>query len=141
VGVPAASGLQLHAIAEAEADVESLGVPGAEVHAAGVQRHARRAKRIYEGRRDALAEALRRDLGGVLSFTLPAGGMALWARVDPSVDPDAWADRALAKGVAFYPGRRFSFDGRRRPFVRLGFAALDEEELGEAVKRMAAALG
>src|SRR5262249_52263241 len=98
-------------------------------------------RRIYQGRRDALAEALGRELGGVLSFAPPSGGMALWARVDPTVDPDAWAEQALSKGVAFYPGRRFAFGGRKRPLVRLGFAALDEAELGEAVKRMAAALG
>jgi GntR family transcriptional regulator/MocR family aminotransferase len=105
-----------------------------------VQRHARRARRIYEGRRDALAEAIREHLGDTLSFELPSGGMALWARVDAEVDPDAWSERALAKKVAFYPGRRFAFDGRKRPFVRLGFAALDDDELREAVKRMAAAL-
>jgi GntR family transcriptional regulator / MocR family aminotransferase len=66
--------------------------------------------------------------------------MALWARTAPGIDVDAWAERALAGGVAFYPGRRFAFDGRRRPFVRLGFAAIDERELREAVRRMAAAL-
>ncbi len=106
-----------------------------------VQRHARRVRRVYQARRGVLAEALGRRLGSVLSFPLPAGGMALWARVDEAVDVDAWAERALEKGVAFFPGRRFAFDGRRRPFVRLGFAALGEEELEEAVRRMAAALG
>jgi GntR family transcriptional regulator / MocR family aminotransferase len=105
-----------------------------------VQRHARRARRAYEARRDALAETLRARLGDVLDFDLPAGGMALWARAAPGLDVDAWAERALAAGVAFYPGRRFAFDGRRRPFVRLGFAALDERDLREAVRRMAAAL-
>jgi len=105
-----------------------------------VQRHARRARRIYAARRDALSEALGKHLGGVLAFAPPVGGMALWARVDDAVDVDAWAARALARGVAFYPGRRFAFDGRRRPFVRLGFAALTEKELAEAVKGMAAAL-
>src|SRR4029077_19330953 len=105
-----------------------------------VQRHARRVRRIYQARRDALAEALREKLGEALSFEVPAGGMALWARVAEGIDVDAWSERALSKGVGFYPGRRFAFDGRKRPFVRLGFAALDEKELAEAVKRMAAAL-
>ena len=66
--------------------------------------------------------------------------MALWARVDPRLDVDAWAERALAKGVAIYPGRRFAFDGRSRPYVRLGFASLNERELREAVRRMASAM-
>ena len=46
-----------------------------------VQRHVRRVRRIYRDRRDALADALRRDLGGHVSFDVPAGGVAFWARV------------------------------------------------------------
>jgi GntR family transcriptional regulator / MocR family aminotransferase len=105
-----------------------------------VQRHARRVRRIYEARRDALAGALAETLGSALSFERPAGGMALWARVAAGIDTETWSDRSLAKGAAFATGRRFAFDGRRHPFVRLGFACLDEREIAEAVRRMAAAL-
>jgi GntR family transcriptional regulator/MocR family aminotransferase len=104
-----------------------------------LQRHARRMRRVYQGRRDALAEALRRRLGGALAFDLPAGGMALWARAD-GIDVDAWATRARARGVAFHPARSFAFDGRSRPAMRLGFAAWSEAELTEAVRRLATAL-
>ena len=71
----------------------------------------------------------------------PPGGMALWTRVRHDVDVDAWAARALEQGVLFLPGRRFTFDGRRIPFARFGFAALDERELAEAVRRIVKALG
>jgi GntR family transcriptional regulator/MocR family aminotransferase len=105
-----------------------------------VARHARRARRIYAARRDLLVERLRTHLGTALEFSLPPGGIALWARVAPSIDADAWAARALAHGVGFYSARRFALDGRPRPFIRLGFASLDERELREAVRRLAAAL-
>lgn len=105
-----------------------------------VQRHARRARRVYLARREVLVEALGQRLGDALTFERPAGGMALWARAAAGIDVDAWADRALARKVVFSTARRFTFDGRRRSFVRLGFAALDEKELREAVRRMAAAL-
>jgi GntR family transcriptional regulator/MocR family aminotransferase len=105
-----------------------------------VQRHARRVGRIYRARRDALAEAIEERLGGVASFDRPAGGMALWLRLDPAIDVDAWSARALAGGVSFQVGRRFAFDGRARPNLRIGFAACDEREIREAVRRMAAAL-
>lgn len=105
-----------------------------------VQRHVRRVKRIYRERRDVLVEALHAKLEGVVSIEPPAGGMAVWIRVDPAVDVDAWAVRALRAGVSFAPARGFSFDGRSRPFARLGFAALDPRELREAVKRMAGAV-
>ena len=67
--------------------------------------------------------------------------LALWARVAPEHDADAWAARAGEHGVAFATAKRFAFDARRRPFIRLGFAALNERELREAVRRMVAALG
>jgi GntR family transcriptional regulator/MocR family aminotransferase len=104
-----------------------------------VQRHARRARRIYAARRALLLERLRVELGAAVEVTPPLGGIALWARVQPELDADAWAERALAHGVEIYPARRYAFDGRARPFLRLGFAALDERELREAVRRLAAA--
>jgi DNA-binding transcriptional MocR family regulator len=43
-------------------------------------------------------------------------------------------------GVSWYTGRRYAFDGRPAPFARFSFAWLNERELPEAVKRMAAAV-
>ncbi|GAC1555596.1 MAG: hypothetical protein NVS2B9_19450 [Myxococcales bacterium] len=70
---------------------------------------------------------------------VPDGGLALWARVDPSLDVDAWAEAARAEGVRFQPGQSFAFGGGSLPFARFGFAGLDEAQQGEAVKRLARA--
>jgi GntR family transcriptional regulator/MocR family aminotransferase len=105
-----------------------------------VQRHARRARAAYAERRDVLAEALERALGDAVSFTRPVGGTALWTRVAPHVDVEAWAMRARKAGVDFQTGRSFTFDGRARPFARFGFAALGPEELRCAVARLQKAL-
>ena len=104
-----------------------------------VQRCARRARRIYHGRRDLLGEQLQRRMGDLLSFKLPVGSMAIWAKVAPQLDVERWAEAALERKVAIRPARYFAFDARPRPFVRLGFAALDERELTEAVKLLAQA--
>jgi GntR family transcriptional regulator / MocR family aminotransferase len=105
-----------------------------------LQRHVRRMRRIYQARRDALVALLRARLGAALRFDVPAGGMALWAHAAGGIDVDAWAARALERGVLLNPGARFAFDGKPRPSLRLGFAALDEAELEEGVRRMALAL-
>jgi GntR family transcriptional regulator/MocR family aminotransferase len=105
-----------------------------------LQRHTSRARRVYLARRDTLAAALAEHLGDALSFTLPAGGIALWARAAAGIDVDAWAARARDAGVGFRTAREFTFDGHRAPFMRLGFASLDENELREAVQRMVGAL-
>jgi len=105
-----------------------------------LQRHVARARRVYAARRDILANALRRTLGDDVEFTVPSGGMALWARFRASgADVDAWARRCVEHGVSWYPGRRYAFDGGSKPYARFSFAALDERELPEAVKRMARA--
>jgi GntR family transcriptional regulator/MocR family aminotransferase len=105
-----------------------------------VQRHARRARAAYAERRGVLADALGRALGEVVSFALPPGGTALWARVDARVDVERWLERARRAGVDFQTGRSFTFDGRSRPFARFGFACLEPEELRRAVARLKAAL-
>jgi len=105
-----------------------------------LQRHVRRARRIYQGRRDFLARELRKELGEALSFNTPAGGMAIWAKVAPDIDADAWAERALAHELVVHTAKRFAFDGWSQPFIRLNFAAFDENELGGAVKAFKRAL-
>jgi GntR family transcriptional regulator/MocR family aminotransferase len=104
-----------------------------------IQRSVWRSRRAYAARQDAMAEALRKELGGALEFELPPGGMALWCRVAPGTDPELWAERASRAGVAVQHGRQFAFDGRVRPYLRIGFARHDEREITEAVRRLAAA--
>ena len=104
-----------------------------------IERHARRMRRVYAQRRTTFIDLLRRHLGGVLDFEPPAGGMAVWVHA-PGVDVDAWAARAEAAGVMVQTAKRFGFDGRRRPFLRLGFAGEDERRLRLGVERLARSL-
>ena len=112
-----------------------------------VARHARRMRRIYHARRDAMVASLSRHLGSALSFDIPAGGMALWAEASPEIDTRAWLERAPRHGVAFTLGTSYVArdlargDVRKyRRFLRLGFARYDERELDTAAQRMARAL-
>ncbi|HYQ04175.1 MAG TPA: PLP-dependent aminotransferase family protein [Polyangiaceae bacterium] len=112
-----------------------------------VARHARRMRRIYHARRDALVASLRRHLGSALDFEVPAGGMALWAEASPEIDTRAWLARAPSHGVAFTLGSSYIAPDLSRSkarhyqqFLRLGFARYDERELETAVLRMARAL-
>lgn len=105
-----------------------------------VARHIRRTRRVYAARRDRFADLLRRELGDVLSFRLPTGGTAIWAEVAPRVAVEPWAERALREGVSLQVARRFGFDGRARPFLRLGFAQHEAAEAREAVRRLQRAL-
>lgn len=106
-----------------------------------IQRHIRRAKRLYAERRADLAALLTSAFAGVLSFKLPNGGTAIWARVvDRDVSPEAWATAAFERGLVLQPAKQFAFDGKPRPYLRLGFAQHDAREAKEAVRRMKIAL-
>ncbi|HMF95783.1 MAG TPA: PLP-dependent aminotransferase family protein [Vicinamibacterales bacterium] len=104
-----------------------------------LQRHVARVRREYANRREVLATSLHRTFGDGVEFTLAPGGMALWVRLRMPVDVEAWARRSVQHGVAWYTGRRYAFDGQTTPFARFSFAWLNERELPEAVRRMAAA--
>jgi GntR family transcriptional regulator/MocR family aminotransferase len=104
-----------------------------------VQRHVRRMRRTYAARRDALAAALARHLGGALSFRVPDGGMAIWARVADELDAEAWASAAAVEGVLVRGARMYDFYERPQNFFRLGFSFHDEAELDEAARRLARA--
>ena len=104
-----------------------------------VQRHIGRVRRIYANRRAALLDAVGRHLPDAFEIVLPRGGMALWARAAAGDDTDAWAERALPRGVAVSPASRYWLGRGREHGFRLGFAALDEGEIELAVRRLAAA--
>lgn len=103
--------------------------------------HLWRTRRIMRARRDALAQALERALADTLEFQTPPGGLSLWASIrDRQLDATAWAERALARGVAVTPGRCYEFRGRALGKLRIGFARHDEDELRRAVRKLRAAL-
>jgi GntR family transcriptional regulator / MocR family aminotransferase len=111
------------------------------MHSGELERHTRRMRRLYQARRNTLADALQHHLPA-LRFTRPSGGMAIWAHT-PGIDADAWGQRALHEGVSFQVASHFAC-GRVPPaglaFVRLGFAACTEPQLQQAVLGMKKAL-
>ncbi|HEY7514351.1 MAG TPA: PLP-dependent aminotransferase family protein, partial [Vicinamibacteria bacterium] len=129
----------IRSLLDIQGDLPTEAAIAALIEEGELQRHVARARRVYAARREILATSLRKTFGDGVEFTPAGGGMALWVRLRMSVDVEAWARRSVARGVSWYTGRRYAFDGRPRPFARFSFAWLDERELPEAVRRMAAA--
>jgi len=107
-------------------------------------RHARKARRIYEQRRDLLCAEIAARLDGAVAFDKPAGGLALWLRVNPDIDAAAWAAEAERSGLILTHGRQLQLEPgpKGSPAAnafRIGFASLDETELVRAVDRLKAA--
>ncbi|WP_019646131.1 MocR-like pyridoxine biosynthesis transcription factor PdxR [Novispirillum itersonii] len=104
-------------------------------------RHTRKARRIYQARRDHMTAALTAALGHALQIHSPAGGLALWATITDGSDADRWATAAARLGLAVRPGSSFAvIPGTPSPQAfRIGFAALTEAEAGQAVALLAQA--
>jgi GntR family transcriptional regulator/MocR family aminotransferase len=94
----------------------------------------------YQERRDALCEALQRHLGGAVTFEAPRGGIALWGRLAPDLDADAWARACVERGVVLIPGRHMTFDGADPGALRLVFSSLTPAELHRAIRIAAGCL-
>ncbi len=95
------------------------------------------ARELYRARRDTLLSALERNLAGLASWTRPAGGFFSWLELPAGVDAVAFAERALAVGVAVVPGPPFFPEGGGERHVRLSFSCARETEIEEGVSRLA----
>jgi GntR family transcriptional regulator/MocR family aminotransferase len=129
----------IRSLLDIQGDLATEAAVAALIEDGELQRHVARVRRIYANRREILANSLQRVFGDGVEFTLAPGGMALWVRLRMSADVEAWARRSVQHGVSWYTGRRYAFDGQPQPFARFSFAWLNERELPEAVRRMAAA--
>lgn len=89
-------------------------------------------------RRDALVEALREQLPEA-EFVVPGGGYFLWLDLAEGTDATAVLAAAKDEGVAFVAGPDFMIEGGRNS-LRLSFASVPPERIGEGVARIARAL-
>ena len=103
-------------------------------------RHTDMLRSLYASRRDALVDALTSTFGTRISFGVPTGGMFAWAALD-EVDTTDLLPEALAENVCFVPGIEFDAGGAPLGnWLRLSYATIDEQRLGDAVRRLAAAV-
>jgi DNA-binding transcriptional MocR family regulator len=95
-----------------------------------------RVRSLLGARRDAMLEALDRDLPGV-RVTRPDGGYFLWAELD-DVDAGELLPRAEEAGVTFVKGTDFfPAGGGGDHSLRLAFSFVSVDEIAEGVERLA----
>jgi DNA-binding transcriptional MocR family regulator len=95
---------------------------------------------VYAPRRDALVGALAETLPEGSRWTRPDGGMFVWVRLPDGWDADALLQEALAREVAFVPGRPFFPGPPDRATLRLSFTTHTEAEIAEGLTRLRAAV-
>src|SRR5260370_41735727 len=92
-------------------------------------RHVRRMRQLYRERRNALVDALTRELGKRLEVTVPEAGMHLVVWLPSGMSAQAVAHRAAASGLHMLPISQFSLRSLQRDGLLLGFASASPQEL------------
>ena len=93
-----------------------------------IKRHLKKAQRLYHKRRDALCEGLKNELGGYFDFQKPNGGLAVWAKLDPSVSLPILSEKVGKMGLLIGDGRTYNINA-----TRLGFASTTELEIEQGL--------
>jgi 2-aminoadipate transaminase len=93
-----------------------------------------RVRGLLGARRDAMLEALDRELSGRARWNRPEGGYFLWLELPESVDASALLPRAAEAGLTFVAGVDF---GGAPSSARLAFSFVSPTEIDEGVRRLA----
>ncbi|MGO9488674.1 MAG: PLP-dependent aminotransferase family protein [Solirubrobacteraceae bacterium] len=96
-----------------------------------------RAREFYRPRRDAVLEALARELSGLGSCLRPSAGGHVWVTLQQARDDDGLYRAALAAGVSYVPGPALLVEPPRATHLRLSFTAVTPAQLREGVRRLA----
>jgi 2-aminoadipate transaminase len=93
-------------------------------------------KEMYRRRRDVMLDSLAEFFGPEATWTVPQGGLFLWATLPDYIDTTDLLVRALEEKVAFVPGRGAYLDGRGGSSMRLNFSGVSEDDIREGVRRI-----
>jgi 2-aminoadipate transaminase len=106
-----------------------------------LDRHVPTIRTLYKRQRDAMLDALMREMAGLgVEFNKPAGGMFLWLRLPEGMDAVALLPRAVERGVAFVPGAPFYAGAADARTLRLSFVTASVEEIATAIAALAEAV-
>jgi 2-aminoadipate transaminase len=92
-------------------------------------RHVRRTLKHYKRRRDALCEALARDLPPGCSFRRPQGGFSVWVELPNHIRSLPLLRLAREKGIDFSPAAMMTPNRHDTNALRLCFSRLGEEDI------------
>ncbi|MES2520993.1 MAG: PLP-dependent aminotransferase family protein [Bacteroidota bacterium] len=94
-----------------------------------LKRYTTKALKTYRERRDFTCDLLKTQLGNVIDFKIPDGGMAIWAKFDKSISLVELSEKVGKKGL--YLSNGLAYEGINT--CRMGFASMNFREMEESV--------
>jgi len=102
-----------------------------------IRRHMKKALKIYRERRDFLSDILKREFRNVLYFTIPSGGLSIWAQFDKRIKVPELSKAMFKKEIVISPGLLHNISaGRELNSTRLGFGWMNLREAERALNVM-----
>jgi GntR family transcriptional regulator/MocR family aminotransferase len=105
-----------------------------------LDRHIRKVMKIYKQRRDLFCKLLKDELGGVLQFEIPKGGMAVWVKLNSNYSWETISKVARTHKLETGNWQRYDNANLKHNCIRIGFAAYNEEEIHELINRLKKAI-
>ncbi|WP_281232041.1 PLP-dependent aminotransferase family protein [Flavobacterium gelatinilyticum] len=99
-----------------------------------VQRYLRKSLAVYEDKRNHFCDLLKSELGNIIDFSIPHGGMTVWTKFDKSINLERLAKDAYKKGLYFSDGKAHQYPNYNENGTRLGFASSSKEELSKGIE-------
>ncbi|HSK08365.1 MAG TPA: PLP-dependent aminotransferase family protein [Vicinamibacterales bacterium] len=93
-------------------------------------------RKFYQDKRTVMEQALRRELGDLVSWPEPKGGFFLWASLPARCSTEAMLPRAIEERVIYVAGSAFFVDGTGHQTMRLSFSLPTHERIVEGVRRL-----
>eukprot|EP01059_Diplonema_ambulator_P003399 TRINITY_DN13082_c0_g2_i1.p1 TRINITY_DN13082_c0_g2~~TRINITY_DN13082_c0_g2_i1.p1 ORF type:complete len:438 (+),score=109.91 TRINITY_DN13082_c0_g2_i1:51-1316(+) len=104
----------------------------------GWENHIKTVKDFYSQRRDKFIEYCEKHLTGLAEWDYPEAGMFVWFRFLHVADTmELIMEKAKKERVLLVPGQSFFTDGKPSNCVRASFSLVSDEEMDEALSRLA----
>jgi len=100
-----------------------------------LDRHIRKVMKIYKQRRDLFCKLLKDGLGDLFQFETPKGGMAVWVKLKSDYSWETISKVARKHGLEIGNWHRYDKAKLNHNYIRIGFAAYNEDEIRELINR------
>lgn len=101
-----------------------------------MQRHITRSVKLYRVRRDLLCDLMDEELGDMVKFKKPLGGMAIWATFQEKYKLAELSGKLAVRGIYLNDGKRYDNDTTSLNSLRIGFASMNEREMRNFINEL-----
>ncbi|HBP14501.1 MAG TPA: hypothetical protein DD457_04805, partial [Gammaproteobacteria bacterium] len=88
-------------------------------------------------KKNLVVDGLADELDDICAWSDPAGGLFVWLRYPEDVDQRKLTELTAARNVYFAPGANFHITGDDRPYLRLAFGHVPDQDIRDGIPLLA----